>query len=251
LPIVFHTQQFEGPLDLLLQLIERAKVDIRDIFVSDITRQYVEIVQGMEFTDLEEGTAFLSMAATLLYIKSRVLLPKPPKTDEEDEEDTEEAFIRRIETYKAIRDACVPLKEREAEVRGTYWKRREEMPIPPPPLDESNLTMDNLLMITLGMLARNRTAAEAVQLQPRVIRRDSYHVHVQRDVIRRALALSPRLRFGDLFQKQSRMEVAVTFMALLEMWKINEICIEQSGVFGDIWVTKAAAETEGNDHDFT
>lgn len=256
LSLVVKTQQFEGPLDLLLQLIEKARVDIRDIFVSEITQQYIEIVQDMQFDDMEEASDFLTMAATLLLIKSRVLLPKPPKPEEDEEEDPEEAFIRRVEAYKRIKDACAALRSREGAEQGTYWKLREEMPVPPPPLDESKMTLENLLAATLAMLARGARPAAAQKPPARQIVRDDFHVHTQAAHIRNVIRRRQRARFVDFFRKGSRMEIAVTFMAMLELWRHNQIVIEQNDIFGDIWVEAAQTtitdrppEREGEDDD--
>jgi len=94
---VVTLSQFEGPLDLLLHLITRAKVDIKDIFVSEITEQYLASLEGIDELDMDVASEFLTMAATLLEIKSRALLPRPPKEEEEGEESPEQALIRRLE----------------------------------------------------------------------------------------------------------------------------------------------------------
>ena len=94
--MTFQLKDFDGPLDLLLHLIGKAQVDIKDIFVSEITDQYIESVRNAPDLDMDDATDFLVMAATLLEIKSRAMLPKPPKL-EEDEEDPEEALIRQLE----------------------------------------------------------------------------------------------------------------------------------------------------------
>ena len=97
---VVSLKQFEGPLDLLLHLITRAKVDIKDIFVSEITEQYLASLDGLDELDMDVASEFLTMAATLLEIKSRALLPRPPKEEEDGEESPEQALIRRLEEYK-------------------------------------------------------------------------------------------------------------------------------------------------------
>ena len=93
-------RQFEGPLDLLLHLISKAKIDIKDIFVSEITEQYLESMRGLDELDMDTASEFLTMAATLLEIKSRALLPRPPAEPEDGEETPEQALIRRLEEYK-------------------------------------------------------------------------------------------------------------------------------------------------------
>ena len=94
-----HLKEFDGPLDLLLHLIEQAKVDIKDIFVSEITNRYLSLMEELDELDMDTASEFLTMAATLVYIKSRSLLPKPPKEAEE-EEDPEEALVRRLKVHR-------------------------------------------------------------------------------------------------------------------------------------------------------
>ena len=104
--MTFQLKDFDGPLDLLLFLINKEKIDIKDIFVSQITDQYIDSVRNAPDLDMDDATDFLVMAATLLEIKSRAMLPRPPRI-EEGEEDPEEALIRRLEEYKRIRHEAV------------------------------------------------------------------------------------------------------------------------------------------------
>ena len=110
--ITFHLSQFDGPLDMLLFLIGKAKIDIRDIFVSEVTDQYIQSVQEANDLDMDDASAFITMAATLIEIKSRSLLPKPPV--ENDEEDPEQALIRQLEAYQKFKEASGELHELEA-----------------------------------------------------------------------------------------------------------------------------------------
>ena len=130
-----HLKDFDGPLDLLLHLISRAKVDIRDIFVSEITEQYLASMDDIEF---------LTMAATLLEIKSRALLPKPPKV-EEGEETPEQALIRRLTEYAALKEGIGQMRAFEEAAARMFEKLPEEIPLPPPVFELPNLTMDALM----------------------------------------------------------------------------------------------------------
>ena len=109
MPYTVQLKQFEGPLDLLLHLIEEAELDVKDIFVSEITAQYLSYMDQLEELDMDTASEFLSMAATLLYIKSRQLLPRPPKEDEA-EEDPETLLIRQLREYKAFKEASEQLR---------------------------------------------------------------------------------------------------------------------------------------------
>ena len=121
----FQTRNFDGPLELLLQLISKAKIEIRDIFISDITEQYIAAIHENGFLDMNDAAEFLVMAATLLEIKSRAMLPKPPPLDE-GEEDPEEALIRRLEEYKAFRETAGAMKEFEAAASRLFTRLPDE-----------------------------------------------------------------------------------------------------------------------------
>ena len=127
MPYVVSLKQFDGPLDLLLTLISKAKIDIRDIFVSQITEQYLEYMQGVDELDMDSASEFLQMAATLVEIKSRALLPKPPKPEDPDEETPEQALIRQLTEYKAFKETCedvkVDIREGVALGRGGILER--------------------------------------------------------------------------------------------------------------------------------
>ena len=120
-----HLKEFDGPLDLLLHLIEQAKVDIKDIFISEITNQYLSLMEELDELDMDTASEFLTMAATLVYIKSRSLLPKPPKEAEE-EEDPEEALVRQLKEYKLFKQAGEKLNELSAGMRGLFSRLREQ-----------------------------------------------------------------------------------------------------------------------------
>jgi segregation and condensation protein A len=128
--LTLHLSQFDGPLDMLLFLIGKAKIDIKDIFVSEVTDQYIQSVQNAPDLDMDDASAFISMAATLLEIKSRALLPKPPK---EDEEDPEQALIRQLEEYQRFKEIAQNMQGFEKAAAQMFEKRRE-YPLPRPRL---------------------------------------------------------------------------------------------------------------------
>ena len=118
MPYIVSLKQFDGPLDLLLTLISNAKVDIQDIFVSEITEQYLETMKLVDELDMDSASEFLQMAATLLEIKSRAMLPKPPKPESEDELSPEEALIKQLTEYKQFKEASERMHELEEEARA-------------------------------------------------------------------------------------------------------------------------------------
>ena len=117
-----HLSQFEGPLDLLLHLIEQAKVDIKDIFISEITAQYLVLMGEVDELDMDTASEFLIMAATLVYIKSRSLLPRPPREDPEGEEDPEAILVRQLREYKAFKEAGAKLEALQSEMARAYTR---------------------------------------------------------------------------------------------------------------------------------
>ena len=123
--LTFQLKDFDGPLDLLLFLINKEKLDIKDIFVSQITDQYISLVRSASDLDMDEATDFLVMAATLLEIKSRAMLPRPPAVNP-DEEDPEAALIRQLEEYKRFRETADAMKQFEKAAGNLFTKLPEE-----------------------------------------------------------------------------------------------------------------------------
>ncbi|MCL2434010.1 MAG: segregation/condensation protein A, partial [Clostridia bacterium] len=123
---VAHLSGFDGPLDLLLHLIHKEKVRIEDVAVSAVTEQYMVYMASVEEIDMGQATAFLTMAATLLEIKARALLPKPPPVGE-DEEDPEEALVRRLREYEQLRQAAVALRELEQSAQTVFTRPPTEI----------------------------------------------------------------------------------------------------------------------------
>ena len=125
-------KQFDGPLDLLLTLIGKARIDIQDIFVSEITEQYLEYMDGVDELDMDSASEFLQMAATLVEIKSRAMLPKPPRIEDEEGLSPEEALIRQLTEYKRFKEASAQMQRLETEAKYIITKLSEEFPLLPP-----------------------------------------------------------------------------------------------------------------------
>ena len=149
--VSIHLKQFDGPLDLLLHLVGKAKINLADIFVSEITEQYVEIVRGAPDFDMDEASEFIAMAALLVEIKSRRLLPKPPC---EEEEDPEQALIARLTAYKQFRESARNMAEFEKSALKLFGKLPEEYPLPPPTLELDGLTLEALWQALLRVQDR-------------------------------------------------------------------------------------------------
>ena len=234
---VVTLSQFEGPLDLLLHLISKAKVDIKDIFVSEITEQYLASLEGIEELDMDVASEFLTMAATLLEIKSRAMLPRPPKV-EEGEEDPEAALIRQLEEYKRFRETADAMKQFEKAAGNLFTKLPEEYPLPPQETELVGLTLEGLTAAFLRIWQRKPAMEEETpevnHYAPRDIRRDEHNVQDCMDELRFMLRRG-RMTFEEAFSlAPTREEVVTRFLALLELLKLGETHIEQEGIYGEI-----------------
>jgi segregation and condensation protein A len=231
--MTLHLSQFEGPLDMLLFLIGKAKIDIREIFVSEITDQYVRYVQNAPDLDMDDASGFVSMAAALLEIKSRSLLPSPPAADEE--EDLEQALIQRLKEYAAIKEIALGMQEFEKAAARYFSKLPEEYPLPPPTLEITGLTLPGLLDAFARVMARlPRDEEDEPSEMARRILRDEYTVSMCMEHI---LA---RMRRGSvafqllLSHDPSREEVVSLFLALLELLRLGKVTATQDAVYGEL-----------------
>lgn len=235
MPYTVQLKQFEGPLDLLLHLIEEAEVDVKDIFVSEITAQYLAYMDQLDELDMDTASEFLTMAATLLYIKSRQLLPRPPKEDEE-EEDPETLLIRQLKDYKAFKEASEKLKLLFESAKDSIARLPEDIPLPPKEVALDGATMDGLFSAFLEMLSRKKDAPEVVRYQQ--VNPDIFTVRSQTGKIRAVLLEKSAVTFEQLFSPNTqRMEIIVTFMALLEMIARGEILLKQQAPFAPIRIS--------------
>lgn len=231
----FRLKDFDGPLDLLLTLIGKAKIDIRDIFVSEITDQYLEIVRNAPDLNMDESSDFLVMAATLLEIKSRAMLPKPPQTEEEDPE-TE--LIRRLEEYKQFKETAESMKDFEEAAKHVFTKLPEEYPLPPREIELTGLTLEGLTEAFIRIWSRKPSLddnPESNHYAPRNIRRDSHTVQECMLDLIRTVKKKKRIRFEDAFEEAPTREAVVTyFLAVLELLKLGQMHIRQTTVYGEI-----------------
>ncbi len=227
--IHIRLKQFDGPLDLLLHLIGKAKIDIKDIFISEITEQFIEAVRNAPDFDLDAASEFIAMAALLVEIKSRALLPKPPKTDEE--EDPEQALIARLTAYQQYKEGAQAMAEREKDALQAYSKLPEEIPLPPPTLEIDGLTLDALWLALRRVSERKPREDREVDYRLRDIRRDSYSVEGCMELIESRLTVGD-VRFDELFAGAGgRDEVVTLFIALLELLKLGKATVTQNGTF--------------------
>lgn len=233
----FDVPAFQGPLDLLLQLIQQEKIDIYDIPIARITDQFIEAVRQMESLDMEVTTEFLVMAAQLLYLKSRFLLPrgKAEQDSEEADEDPRQELVERLLAYKTYKSAARILGAIETSSGQTYFREVDikallsEVP-PPDPLQ--GVSFEDLWQAFFKVVKRVEQGEEIKYIQPEDI---SLEVIVN-DVLRRAI-LQPRgLRFQQLMRHNSRIEAIMVFLALLELLKSGKVKAEQADRQADIFI---------------
>ncbi|MEG2882440.1 MAG: segregation/condensation protein A [Christensenella sp.] len=226
--------QFEGPLDLLLHLISKAKIDLQEIFVAQITEQYLLYMEQIEEIDMDRASEFLNMAATLLYIKSRALLPtKRDEAEDENFVDPETELIERLRAYKLYKEASEQLADMENCARQVYYKLPEELVDIEQELIIEDTDTDALYSAFLELLKNRKKEPEE---RRRVeIKQDVYSIRVQKKKILGRLQKEKRILFSSLFEERvTRMELAVTFVALLELWHLCKLSVKQKKAFADI-----------------
>ena len=247
-------ESFEGPLDLLLHLIEKNKIDIFDIPIVEITEQYMDYVSRMETKDMDVMSDFLVMAATLLKIKSKMLLPAPP-TEEGEEEDPRAELVMRLLEYKKYRLMSEELKDMESGADRVFYK---DPTIPPEvkeyaePVDLDKLldgvTLTKLQKIFESVMKRQQDKIDPVRSTFGTIKKDPVSLE---DKITSVLGYARKHRkfsFRQMLEKQNdKTEVVVTFLALLELMKVGKIHLIQEHLFDDMCIE--SLEPEGEEED--
>lgn len=230
-------ENFEGPLDLLCHLIDKNKMDIYDIKISEIAEQYIEYINQMEELNLDVTSEFLIMATTLLYIKSKSLLPKQ---EEAEEELTEEQLIERIIEYKKYKEITKKLKENYNIYSNQLFKEQENIRLPKQKL-EKKYEKDTISDIYRQIVEKNqvRLNQNADNIK-RIAITDTYTVASKVKEIFRELMKKPKFVFNKMYtlSKCNKVEVITAFTGLLELTRRDKVLATQESLFGDIWVEK-------------
>jgi segregation and condensation protein A len=231
---------FEGPLDLLLYLIKKEEEDIYEVNLTKLASQFIEHIETMRLLDLDVAGEFLVMASTLMYIKSRELLPvdQQVQTEEDDEgEDPRWELIRQLVEYKKFKDAAAQLQVLEAQQENVFPRQPGKLefdsdaPVPKP--DVSIFDLLNAVNTVLQRFTRKEDDA-------REIYEDKWTVSEKIEHLNRRVTEQGRLKFSELFvDATSRSEVVCTFLALLELIRLKQIVCAQSEVFGEIEISRA------------
>ena len=232
---------FEGPLDLLLYLVKKEEVDIYEVNLTKIATQFIEYVELMKELDLDIAGEFLVMAATLMYIKSRELLPKNQQVevpDEEEEEDPRWELIRQLVEYKKFKDAAAKLHERELLQEQIYARipGRPDFAADQPTTNvRPEVSIFDLVNAVSSILKRY-----GQREQTRDVFEEQWSVSEKIEHVANLLKERTRLKFSELFESAaSRSEVVVTFLALLELIRMKQLRIEQPEAFAEIEISPA------------
>lgn len=248
--IAVKLEAFEGPLDLLLHLIEKNKIDIYDIPIVEITRQYMEYIEQMQEEDMNVVSEFLVMAATLLDIKCKMLLP-PEVNEEGEEEDPRAELVQKLLEYKMYKYMSYELKDMHMDAQRYLYKKptipgevlKYQHPIDYEELlGDSNLGMLHEIFETI--MKRKEDKIDPVRSTFGKIKKEEINLDAKQAYVRDYIAQKKRCSFRQLLEKQkNKMEVIVTFLILLEMIKVGSVDVEQDEVFGDISITYKAPMT--------
>ena len=228
---------FEGPLDLLLYLIKKDEVDIYEVSIERITDQYLEYIDTFKILNIELASEFIVMAANLMYIKSRTLLPRNEQAPEEDidEEDPRWELIRQLVEYKKFKDAANYLEKREVENQKFYSAEQQFCD----DLEEEgepivNVGIFELIQAFQGVLKRFDDEDDLTEIAD-----DRFTVSDKIDYLITNISKGQKVKFYQLFEEAStKSEVLVTFLALLELIRLNEFQVRQNGILGEIELSR-------------
>lgn len=237
-------QVFEGPLDLLLHLIDKNKVNIYDIPIATITDQYLEYIAGMDGQDLNVMSEFLVMAATLIDIKSRMLLP-PEVNDEGEEVDPRAELTEKLLEYKMFKYMSYELREREEDAAGSFYRKAdvpEEVQAWRPPVDVEGLlkgvTLSRLNALFQDLLRRQEDRVDPIRSRFGEIEKDEVDLGETMRFVENCIMRQKSCTFRSLLSlRKGKMYVVVTFLTMLELIRMGRIGVSQEGTFGEIHIT--------------
>lgn len=239
--IEYRLQVFEGPLDLLLHLIEKNKVDIYDIPIVSITEQYLAYVEQMQEQNMDIMSEFLVMAATLIQIKSKMLLPRE-ETEDEEEEDPRAELVRRLLEYKMYKYAALELKDMELDASHNVYKKPtipDEVAAYKEEIDPASL-VDGITLSMLNDIFKSIMRKQVDKIDPirsrfGTIEKEEINIEDRMIQIREEVRGLKGINFRTLLESQpTRMNIIITFMSVLELMKVGAIIIRQEEIFGEI-----------------
>ena len=233
--ITYRLDAFEGPLDLLLTLIQKNKVSIWDIPIAEITDQYMEIIENSNVDTLDNAGEFMVMASQLILIKSKMLLPK---NEEEEEEDPREDLARRLIEYKIYKEASGELRKNEFARQNMVFKESEKIDFPIPPYSRHHELEELVNAFDLILSRRVRSIKPEKKAFYGIVGREKVSVEDMTAKIKKRLSASGRITFKSLFYGNiSKPEMIATFLAVLEMIKLNKLFADFDADRGDFILT--------------
>lgn len=239
--VVYHISDFDGPIDLLLELVKSAKIRIEDIFISEVTKQYVEIIKATprEELDYEYAGEFITFAAELVYLKSLRTLPKEDEDEDDGVIDEREAFINKIKEYALLKEQAEKMRDMETInrfVREPVYSDKDYR------VCLTNFSLPKLVEAFARVLANSERAVR--DAMPKKVVKDRFSVHEQMTHIRELIYYHGSFDFEFLFEPDfDRGDIVITFLAVLELMKYGIIKAEQEEAFGKIILYKV----EGNE----
>ena len=246
---VIRLENFEGPIDLLWFLIRKAKIDISEIFVSQITDQYLKAMDQVERLDMEKASEFLQVAACLIEIKSKKMLPSPPIVEVPEDEDPEKILMRKLLEYKEkyypiYKDASKKMKDFE---NTDSFYRAPDASVGKPRFILADMNMDGLVKALQKMFLKIEQKAKENQVK--TIVRDRFTVEERSAQLREIFATTPSLKFDDLIEDDySKIEIITTFQAILELLKVQFLHVVQDSPFADIVLEKMPEEDKDEEY---
>jgi segregation and condensation protein A len=224
---------FRGPMDLLLYLVRKHEVDVKDIPIALVTKQYLGYIEVLQQLDINAVAEFLDLASTLIEIKSRMVLPRGDEVEEE-MEDPRQELVRRLLEYKKYRDAASMLEDQSREWQQRYTRQSDDLPP-----RERNLGDEPIHEVELWDLvsAFGRIMRETAAVQPSNIVYDDTPIHVYMQQLNTRLHEEGHLAFSDMFEPDMHKSTLVgIFLAILELVRHHGVRVEQNDLFGEIWL---------------
>ena len=225
---------FNGPLDLLLTLVKQNEIEIKDIFLSQVTEQFMSYMSQLSTLDVDKASEYMTIAATLLEIKSRALLPVLP--GETDDDSPEKMLIRQLEEYKMFKEVCGELKTHETVTR--FYREPDTSVGDTVEVLKENLSLENFMTAFNKFLLKMQVRASTENVSRSIVK-ETFSIADKMRFINSYLEEHDKVTFGELFDiNASKIEVVTTFSAMLELLKLQAISVEQQELFEDIVITK-------------
>ncbi|MBU5306538.1 segregation/condensation protein A [Clostridioides mangenotii] len=231
----FQLQVYEGPLDLLYDLITKHKIEIKDISIVDITNQYIEYLRMMDKMDLEVTSDFIAMASKLLEIKSKFLL----YNKKEDEEDPRLDFMEQLEEYKKFKEASQEISKNMRYIKDRYYRNQQEL-VSDESISFEDITLQDLLSILPNILnsKKEKDSEEIDEKLDKLINERVVPIEEKTTYIREILLKTDEAKFSKIVDGYDINEIVATFLSLLELIKVKEVVVEQDILFNDILIKK-------------